>query len=132
MRQAIEDLLHPTFDEEVNAAGNLATVPPRAEEDAVVATLLIEELPAAPFTLEEDCEGLARELLSELEQVQGVAEAIHAGENIKREHGAVSPGRKSGRKRRIKLLSTGRKLPSLGLLPITWPFGNEEATNVTR
>jgi len=61
-----------------------------------------------------------------------VAEAIYASEEIKHKHDAVFPGRRSGRKRRIKLLIIEETLSSHPMLLPILIAGNEEATNVTR
>ena len=69
LREGIEDLRQTALDEEHDAAHQAVSVWPIAEEDAVVATLLCEDGPATIVALKEECQGLARELLSELEQI---------------------------------------------------------------
>ena len=90
-RQGVQDFKQATLDEEQDTAYEATLVGPGAEEDAIAAPLLEEELPAAIVALEEECDRLAWELLPKLEQVQGMPEAIHSGEKVQHENGAVFP-----------------------------------------
>ena len=98
LRQSIPNLEEATFHEEEDAAHETALVRPRTEEDAVVASLLNDEVSASTVALEEESQNLPKELFSNLEKVQGLALAIH--EHINDEDGAMPPLLKSGCQRR--------------------------------